>query len=120
MALSRAAGARWGSLRGWPKSQPRSPRGRCHRRDQRPAVLDVGDGNAEPFDGADDLAVEIAVAIHMGRRDEELGLVPLRLEVPAQLRERDGLLELEPFAAHGDRIDTRWSALIGGLGASRI
>ena len=81
------------------------PRRRRNRPDQRPSVLDISDGDAKPFDGADDLAVEIAVAIHMGRRDEELGLVPLLLEVPAQLRERDGLLEREALAANRDRID---------------
>src|SRR5579859_724284 len=60
----------------------RSPRRRCGRPEQFAPVLDVGDGNAEPFDGADDLAVEIAIAIHVGRRDEKLGLLPGRLEVP--------------------------------------
>jgi len=87
----------------------------CRRPGRSPAVLDVGDGDAKPLDLANHLAVEISVAIHMGRRNEELRLVPFRLEVPTQLRKRDGLLERPTFAAHRDRIDPRWQARIDWL-----
>src|SRR5882724_13400944 len=96
-------------------ASPRGARGVAH---QPPPVLDVGDGDAKPLDRADDLAAEIAVAIHVGRREEELGLVPLRLEVPAQLRELDGLLEREAFAANRNGIDLRRPACLEGLGTA--
>src|ERR1700744_6355850 len=54
----------------------RFPRRRRQRPRLRAAILDGGDHDAEPFDGADHLAVEIVVAIYLRRRDEEIRLLP--------------------------------------------
>ena len=61
------------------------------------------------------VAVEIAVAIHVSWCDEEFGLVPLRFEVPMQLRKRDCLIEGQAFSADSYRIDLRILASFKGL-----
>jgi len=49
--------------------------GRCGRLSQHPTVFDVRDGCAESFDRSDHLAVEIAIAVHMSRRNKKLRLI---------------------------------------------
>ena len=68
------------------------------------AILDDADQCAETLDLHDGIAVERAIAIHVGRRDEKFGLVPPLPEVEMQLGERDFLLELQAFAANRDGI----------------
>jgi hypothetical protein len=70
--------------------------GRMH---QRTAVLDHADRRAQARDGGDHLAIERAVAIHVRRRDEEVGLGPIL--GPFQAR-ACFLLERQPLAADGN------------------
>jgi hypothetical protein len=63
--------------------------------------------NPEPFDRTDDLAVDIPIAIQLGPGNKEIGLVPFLPEIPFKLGKRDGLLEREASAAHGDRVKAR-------------
>src|SRR5690349_18541509 len=80
----------------------RLPRSGCHGPGQCSPVLDICDGHAGSLDDADDLTAKIAVAIHVGGRDEELRLIPSGHEIVAELRERDRLLERERFATNCD------------------
>ena len=85
------------------RSSPRRRLGRVRR----PQVLDVGDDDPEALDGADDLALDIAVAIQLGRGNEEDRIRSFLPEIPFELRKCDRFLERQAFAAHGDRVDVR-------------
>ena len=77
-----------------------------------PPVLHIGDGNAKSFHRADDLAIEIAVAVHLCRRDKELGILPRGSEIPSQLRKGDGPIKGQTFPANCNRIDLQGLGLV--------
>ena len=68
--------------------------------DESATILDHSDQYPEPFDSCDDFALERAVAIHVCRRNEEIGMG--RIARPLQTG-IGLLLEREPLAAHTDR-----------------
>ena len=45
--------------------------------DESATILDHSDQYPEPLDSCDDLALESAVAIHVCRRNEEIGMGPI-------------------------------------------
>ena len=81
--------------------------------DESAAILDHSDQYPEPFDSCHDLALEGAVAIHVCRRNEEIGMGPIARPLQTGI---GLLLEREPLAAHTDQITTSGQLVRGGLG----
>jgi hypothetical protein len=81
--------------------------------DESATILDHSDQYPESFDSCDDLALEGAVAIHVCRRNEEIGMGPIARPLQTGI---GLLLERKPLAAHTDQITTSGRLAKGGFG----